>query len=234
MGFLKVVTSIALAIFFLIFLNNFMAIAFPSDSNTSFYSGDESYKKCESLQPNYDTNMDYDSAENKAAQDAYSKCIEEKSREVNDKAAIAAQYVWLRAIIMLLVLVGVSIFLFKKYPFYGGALIAGGLLFALSYPIFVRTGFSFDFMYGSGDVSASVKSQTQLIKMITSLLGVVGLTVADLFFFEKHHDNNATPLSNNFTQNQSTKQDSVYPNPPSDQEVGKAEEAKKDDAPQNK
>lgn len=234
MGFLKVVTSIAIAVFLLIFLNNFMAMIFPTDSGTSSYYGgssDESYKQCESLQPNYNQNVDYDSDEIKTAQDAYSKCMEEKTREANDKKALAGQYVWLRAIIALLILVGISIALFKKFPFYGGALIGGGLLFAVTYPIFAQTGFSFDFMFGSNDVSASVKAQTQLIKMITSLLGLTGLTAADLFFFEKHHDNKAPLTSNNFTNNQDTQnnmmQNPVYPNPVINETDRRPEDTKK-------
>jgi hypothetical protein len=223
MGFLKVITSIAIAVLLLIFLNNLMAMIFPVSRSTSYYGNDEAYKKCESLQPNFlgDTNSDtnyYDSPEYKAAQDAYTKCTDDASRQANDKAAIQTQYVWLRAIVALLILIGISVFLFKKFPFYGGALIAGGLLFTVTYPIFAQTGFSLDFLYGGGDLSASVRTQTEIIKLITSLLGVSGLTLADVLFFEKHHEGNSLPTSNNFPQSQNmsnpnTPVNEIYPTP---------------------
>lgn len=186
MGFLKVITSIAIAVFLLIFLNNLMAMVFPSSNNVFQYNnGDDAYNKCSSLLPMSTTQIDYNSDAYQTAQDAYNKCMNEKNREVNDKRAIEAQYIWIRAIIVLLAMVAIAIVLFKKFPFFGGALIGGGLLFAITYPIFARTGFSFDFMYGSSDISDGVRKTTQMIKMFTSLAGVVGLTAADVFFFEK-------------------------------------------------
>lgn len=197
MGFLKVITSIALAVFFLIFLNNLMAMVFPANNGSyAYYGGDDAYSKCSSLQPVMNGEADYNSTLYKTGQEAYQKCVDEKTREVNDKAAVQSQYVWLRAIIILLMMVAISIVLFKRFPFYGGALIAGGLLFAITYPIFARTGFSFDSLTGSGgDVSEGVRRTTQMIKMFSSLVGVAGLTVADLLFFEKHHSD-ALPAQN--------------------------------------
>lgn len=198
MGFLKVITSIAIAILFLIFLNNLMAMIFPvSNSLNGYYGGSsEAYKKCESLQPDYSNNTDSNSPEIKTAQDAYLKCTDDAQREVNDEAAIQSQYIWLRAIIVLLLLVGVSIFMFKKFPFYGSSLIGAGLLFVLTYPIFARTGFSFDMFSGGGDLSASVKTQTQMMKLIISFIGAAGLSLADVLFFERHKELGALPQNN--------------------------------------
>jgi len=164
-----------------------MAMLFPININEANRYNDSDYKTCQSLQPNYSQNTEYDASKYEADQSAYQKCIDEKTREENDKVAMQTQYTWLRAVIVLLMLIGAAIFLFKKFPFYGGALIAGGLLFAITHPMFSRTGF--DFLMGSGDISENIKTQTQIMKMITSFLGVAGLTVADVLFFEKHHDN---------------------------------------------
>ncbi len=190
MRFLKVLMGIGVAIFFVIFLNNLMGILFHGNQTEGMYSRSTSdaYQQCESTRPHYNSNMNYDSAEYKTAQDAYDKCTKDKAREINDKKALSNQYIWLRAIIVLLAMVGVAIALFKKFPFYGGALIGGGLLFALTYPLFARTGFSFDMFSGSDNISENIRTQTQMIKMFSSLLGLIGLTVADIFFFEKHHD----------------------------------------------
>lgn len=220
MGFLKVITSIAIAILFLIFLNNLMAMIFPvSNGGSSYYSGSsDAYKKCESLQPDYSKNIDSNSPEIKTAQGEYQACTDKAQRELNDKTAIESQYIWLRAIIVLLILVGVSIFMFKKFPFYGGSLIGAGLLFVITYPIFAKTGFSFDMFSGGGDISASVKTQTQLMKMLISFVGATGLSVADVMFFEKHKENNVLTQNNNLPPEpqivqQNTPIPPVYPNP---------------------
>jgi hypothetical protein len=86
--------------------------------------------------------------------------------------------------------------MFKKFPFYGSSLIGAGLLFVLTYPIFARTGFSFDMFSGGGDISASVKTQTQMMKIIISFVGAAGLSLADIFFFEKHKELGVLPQNN--------------------------------------
>lgn len=210
MAFLKVITSLAIATFCIIFLNNLMAIVFPpADPYTSQYDT-EAYKKCELLEPDSEPTFD-DSAtpadpnspalgtsqemkDDTAAREAYDKCTTAASQEFNDKQAIEGQYQWLRSIVVLLLLVGLAIYLFKKFPFFSGALIGTGLLFAISYPLLTQSGGFFG--SDSTDLSSSIRLQIQLVKMAISLLGLAGLAVADILFFEKDSSLNETKGQN--------------------------------------
>jgi hypothetical protein len=199
MTFLKVVVSIAAAALLIIFLNNLMGQVFPQKVTDSFYNSD-SYKSCQDvIKDTYGTATFNDSNRE------YKDCMTEGQREYNDKAAIASQMVWLRAVIILLILVTISIFLFKRYPFFSSSLIGGGLIFALTYPLF--TGSIIFFGYAPLDLSQLVKNQAILMKLAVSLLGFAGLSIADILFFEKKHkdENPVTapekPVASNIPKN---------------------------------
>ena len=117
MGFLKVIMGIAVSILLLIFLNNLMAMIFPVQGSM-YNDSDSAYNKCSSLRVDYvsDANGQQNAA-NKVAYDKYNKCIEDGQRTESDKAAIQSQYIWMRAIVVLLIFVGIAILLFKKFPF---------------------------------------------------------------------------------------------------------------------
>ena len=183
MVFLKIIVSIAIAAVLLVFLNNLFARFSPVSTDYS-----DGYSKCQHLSPYKDIQVS--TSENiidRTMQDQYDKCIREKQQESNDQYALQNLYAWIKGIVVLLVLVSVAVLLFKKYPFFSSALIGCGLLFLLSYPTFSRYG-GLDFLYGSGgDLSASVRNQVAIFKLLASLIGFLALSVADVFFFERHH-----------------------------------------------
>lgn len=199
MTFLKVVVSIAAAALLIIFLNNLMGQVFPQKVTDSFYNSD-AYKSCQDVIKDSDGTATFSDSNRE-----YNDCMTKGQREYNDKAALANQMVWLRAVIILLVLVTISIFLFKRYPFFSSSLIGGGLIFALTYPLF--TGSMGGFGYGSSDLSQSVKNQVMLMKLAVSLLGFAGLSIADILFFEKKHKDEIAvaipekPITNNVVKN---------------------------------
>ncbi|PIS07801.1 hypothetical protein COT78_01725 [Candidatus Berkelbacteria bacterium CG10_big_fil_rev_8_21_14_0_10_43_13] len=179
MTFLKVVVSIACMVFLVIFLNNLMARIFPQKARSADYVS--SYDTCNKQYPDHYTTT---SPNYKSDQTGYDKCYKSENQKTADNEAVASMNAWIRAIVVMVILIVIAIFLFKKFPFFSSSLIAGGLFFALSYSIYGMIG-----NYTSGDLSSSVKQMTENFKLFTSLIAFIALTCADILFFEKDHKN---------------------------------------------
>lgn len=164
-----------------------MGRIFPQPDRTDT----SSYQTCEKLYPTIILSTDPNYESNRTAND---KCVKDLSQKRNDDAAVANMNAWVRAIVVMVILVVIAIFLFKKFPFYSSSLIAGGLFFALSYSIYGMIG-----SYTGGDLSDSVRQMTENFKIFTSLIAFIALTCADILFFEKNHKNQAqqNPASHN-------------------------------------
>lgn len=156
-----------------------MGRIFPQKTRDTVYIN--SYDTCEKRYPNH---YKTDSASYQTDKDGYDKCYKSENQKTADEAAVANMNAWIRAIVVMVILVIIAIFLFKKFPFYSSALIAGGLFFALSYSIYGMIG-----NYTSGDMSDSVRQMTENFKLFTSLIAFIALTCADILFFEKDHKN---------------------------------------------
>ncbi len=182
MNFLKRITALAIAVLMVIFLNNVMAQAFPSDSSQATY--EKVYEECRQFQPEYGNPAEGQSAPIvKGDQDKYDECYKEKSKTVQDQQAIRYQQGLIRAFVVMLLAVGAAAWLFRRYPYLSGGLIGGGILFLIIYPLMQMSGFG-GWGYDAG-TSSAVQQQLQLTKLIMATIGFVGLVAADIFFFEK-------------------------------------------------
>jgi len=187
MKFLQRITSFCISILLLIFLNNMMAFIFPQSTleNTNAYS------KCSDKANYYDdgaTMPTVGSVLNQEKKDAYDKCIKDNTLKTNDERAIRFQSALLKAVVVLVLIVAIAIAIFKKYPYFATALIAGGLMFALYYPSMAQLGLGLGEFAVSGSLSESVQAQLRTTKFVLDLLGLVALSLADILFFEKHKE----------------------------------------------
>jgi hypothetical protein len=183
MGFLKKVTAAAIAVLMVIFLNNLMAKVFPHAADEPSY--EKAYEACRQYQVEYGTPVKEGEAAPiiKGNTEQYDTCYKEHTESIQDRQAINYQQGLIRAFIVMLLAVGVAAFLFRRYPYLSGGLIAGGVLFLIIYPLMNMSGFG---GWGfSTDASSAVQQQLQLTKLIMAAVGFFGLVAADLFFFEK-------------------------------------------------
>jgi hypothetical protein len=183
MNFLKKVAAAAIAVLMVIFLNNLMAQIFPFDSDRPSY--EKAYEACKQYQPEYGTpTKEGESAPIiKGSTDGYDKCYKEETKAVEDQQAINYQQGLIRAFIVMLLAVGAAAFLFRRYPYLSGGLIAGGILFLVIYPLMSMSGFG-GWGYAT-TTSSAVQQQLQMTKLIMATIGFIGLVVVDIFFFEK-------------------------------------------------
>lgn len=183
MNFLKRITSLAIAVLMVIFLNNVMATVFKDGGSNLRY--DSAYEQCREFQPEYGTPTSNDTPAPvvKGDQTKYDECYKEKTESYQDKQAIAYQQGLIRAFVVMLIAVAAAAVLFRRYPYLSGGLIGGGILFLIIYPLMQMAGF-FGFGYDGG-VSSAVQQQLQTTKLIMATIGFFGLVAADLFFFEK-------------------------------------------------
>ncbi|MEK7061934.1 MAG: hypothetical protein AAB942_00115 [Patescibacteria group bacterium] len=184
MKFLQRITSFCIAILLLIFLNNMMAFIFPQNaaSSSNIKSTMSPYTICQDKGGYYNG-----TAIDQTKKDAYNKCIIENTQTTNDEKALRFQSALLKAVVVLILIVGIAILMFKKFPYFATSLIAGGLLFALYYPSMAQFGSLGEFV-SSGSLSEGVQTQLRTTKFVLDLLGLVALSLADILFFEKHKE----------------------------------------------
>src|SRR3989344_5238271 len=182
MTFLKVISALAGALFLLVLLNNFTDYFFGNNSAlTSIY--EDPAKGCYDKYP-YPVPVGLDikgqpvSAESAAQAVAYTtpddanlkareKCAQEALANVADQAVIAQQNALIRGSIVFVLLLVVSVILFKTAPFLAGGLLLGGVSYMMC-QYFSGSMFPFGMMgwggYGGNAPSADILARSQLVK----------------------------------------------------------------------
>jgi len=195
MNLLKYVSTFAIMVFLVIFFNNGMAYVFKNASATS--ATDQCQDKMPSSSSSPANTYDFSDessindyyTQSQTSYDDYSKCISDYQKSQNDKMATAEKTGVIRAISVFILLVIISVALFKRYPYYSAALIGGGLIFSLIYPNIVRYG---AIINTYTQVNADLASQLNMLKAILSLVAIIVITVADMLFFERHINENSS------------------------------------------
>ena len=174
MKFLKIIAAVALTSLIVIMVNNLFGLIFPA-AEQSETEWNKQEQTCGNLRPT-------DSNAQPTAYKAYDACAAKITKEFNDQRALQKQWALLRAVAALAILVAIAAMVSRKYPFLAGGLIMSGVVVVMIYPYLVSNSI-FGYME---ELSEGIRQQVQLVKFITSLLGVAILSIGDLFFFEKN------------------------------------------------
>ena len=209
MNFLKVISALTVALFLLVFLNNFTDYFFQNNSALSSIYEDPS-KGCYDKYP-YPEPIGLDikgqplsSTESAQAVTfatpddpslkAREKCAQEALANLADQGIVAQQNALIRSSVVFMLLLVVSVILFKTAPFLAGGLLLGGTAYMM-YQYMSGSMFPFGMMGwggygGSGPPSADVLARSQLVKGGLSGTALILLVLGHLFFFEKNSKKN--------------------------------------------